>query len=140
LSFVLGASVALAWCFEDKQTAEIMAVLDRVAVEGASAPQFWPLEVLNALLAAQRRRRLDAAGRREVLALLYRLPIAIDPDTATHVWSATQAIAESHDLAAYDAAYLELAMRLGLPLATLDRKLATAAGKVGVPLLLSEVP
>jgi len=140
LSFVLGASVALAWCFEDKQTAEIMAVLDRVAVEGASAPQLWPLEVLNALLAAQRRRRLDAAGRREVLALLYRLPIAIDPDTATHVWSATQAIAESHDLAAYDAAYLELAMRLGLPLATLDRKLATAAGKVGVPLLLSEVP
>ena len=140
MSFVLGASVALAWCFEDKQTAEIMAVLDRVAVEGASAPQLWPLEVLNALLAAQRRRRLDAAGRREVLALLYRLPIAIDPDTATHVWSATQAIAESHDLTAYDAAYLELAMRLGLPLATLDRKLATAAGKVGVPLLLSEVP
>ena len=140
MSLVLDSSVALGWCFEDQHTAAMKLVLQQVVEAGALAPQLWPLEVLNALLAAQRRRRLDAAGRREVLALLYRLPIAIDPDTATHVWSATQAIAESHDLAAYDAAYLELAMRLGLPLATLDRKLATAAGKVGVPLLLSEVP
>ena len=136
MSFVLDNSVALAWCFEDEQTPELMALLDRVAEQGAFAPQLWPLEALNGLLTAERRGRLDAAARRRLASLLHALPIRIDEETAAQVWSATQAIAEAHRLTAYDAAYLELALRLGTPLATQDRRLAAAAGGLGVPLLL----
>jgi predicted nucleic acid-binding protein len=135
VSLVIDASVALAWCFEDEQTPMLMALLDRVAAEGAVAPQLWPVEVLNGLLTAERRGRIGAAERREVLGLLHQLPIAVDGETAAQAWSATQAIADSEMLTAYDAAYLELAMRLGVPLATMDRLLAEAARKRGVPLL-----
>ncbi len=135
MSFVVDASIALAWCFEDEQTPAISALLDRVAIEGAFAPQLWPLEALNALLTAQRRGRITAADRRELLALLHGLPITIDAETATQVWSASQAIAETHGLTAYDASYLELAMRMGIPLATGDTALAAAARALSVPLL-----
>jgi predicted nucleic acid-binding protein len=137
LSLVVDASVALAWCFEDEQTPEIMALLDRVAAEGATAPQLWPLEALNALLTAQRRGRIGAAERRELLGLLHQLPIEIDGETAAQAWSAIQTIAETQGLTAYDAAYLELALRLGVPLATNDKALAAAARKLDVPLLLA---
>jgi predicted nucleic acid-binding protein len=136
LSLVIDASVTLAWCFEDEQTPQMMALLERIAAEGASAPQLWPLEALNALLTAQRRGRISAAERRELLALLHQLPIEIDGETAAQAWSAIQAIAETHGLTAYDAAYLELALRLGVPLATNDRPLAMAARSLDVPLLL----
>lgn len=135
MSFVVDASVTIAWCFEDQQTPQIMAVLDRVTAEGALVPQLWPLEVLNVLLTAQRRGRIDTAVRRELLASLHQLPIAIDGETADHAWSAIQAVAEAHGLTAYDAAYLELAMRRGLPLAANDRRLAAAAAAVSVPLI-----
>ena len=112
-----------------------MALLDRVVEQGAFAPQHWPLEAVNGLLVAQRRGRVDAAKRRNLISLLHALPIRIDGETATQVWSATQTIAGAHGLSAYDAAYLELALRLGTPLATNDRQLATAAKSLGVPLL-----
>ena len=113
-----------------------MNLLDRVVEQGATAPQLWPLEAINGLLAAQRRGRIDAATRRRLANLLHALPIRIDEQTASQVWSATQALAEAHGLSAYDAAYLELSLRLGAPLATNDRSLAAAAGNLGVPLLL----
>jgi predicted nucleic acid-binding protein len=135
VTFVVDASVTLAWCFEDEHTPELLALLSRVTVEGAVAPQLWPLEALNGLLSAQRRGRIDAAGRRELLAQLHQLPITIDPETAGQAWSAVQALAEANALTAYDAAYLELAARLGVPLATRDRLLVAAAERLGVPLL-----
>jgi predicted nucleic acid-binding protein len=136
VSFVLDASVALAWSFVEERTAPVMDLLDRVTREGAAAPQIWPLEVLNALLAAERRGRVTTAGRRERLGLLRGLRVAIDSETAAQVWSGIGSLAEAHGLTAYDAAYLELAIRLGTPLATSDKKLATAAATLKVPLLL----
>jgi predicted nucleic acid-binding protein len=135
VSFVIDNSIALAWCFEDEQTDAIMGLLDRLTETGASAPQLWPLEALNGLLTAERRGRIDTAVRRRLAGFLQALPIIIDDETASQVWSSTAYLAERHQLTAYDAAYLELALRLDLPLATSDSALMTAAEAAGVPLL-----
>jgi predicted nucleic acid-binding protein len=135
VSLVLDTSIALAWCFEDEQTPGKMELLDRVTEAGAVVPQLWPLEALNGLLAAQRRGRLDAALRKRLAGFLRGLPIAIDEDTTRQVWSATVGLAESYGLTVYDAAYLELAIRLGVPLASGDIALRAAADGAGVPLL-----
>ena len=135
MTFVVDSSLALAWCFEDEQTAPIMALLDRVAEAGAVAPQLWPYEVLNGLFMAERRRRLDRVRRRQLAELLRGLPIEIDAETAGQAWNASSAIAEKFRLTSYDAAYLELAQRRGLPLATLDQELRRASAEVGVDLL-----
>jgi predicted nucleic acid-binding protein len=136
MSFVLDNSVALSWCFEDEQTPEVMALLDRVAEDGASAPQLWPIEALNGLLTAERRGRITGAVRQRLAGFLQDLPITIDDETAGRAWFVTAQLAETHHLTAYDATYLELALRLGLPLATRDQALMAAAGRVGVALLV----
>ncbi len=135
MTFVVDSSVSLAWCFEDEQTAAVMELLDRVAETGAIAPQLWPLEVLNGLLMAERRGRLDAARRQRLGELLQSLPIVIDPETAGQAWSAVARLAEEFRLTAYDAAYLELARRRTLPLATLDLPLRAAGKTLGLTLL-----
>jgi predicted nucleic acid-binding protein len=135
VTFVVDNSVALAWCFEDEQTDPILALLSRVADEGAVAPQLWPVEALNGLLGAERRGRIDRASRRRLAGFLRQLPIAIDDETTDHVWTVTAELAETYGLTAYDAAYLELAMRQGVPLATRDAALIEAARRAGVPLL-----
>jgi predicted nucleic acid-binding protein len=132
MSFVLDASVALVWCFEAEQTAPVMALLDRLAEAGAVVPQLWPLEALNGLLIAERRGRIDTARRHRLAGFLQQLPVTIDDETTARLWGATAQLAERHRLTAYDAAYLELAMRLSLPLATLDRALIGAATAAGV--------
>ena len=136
MSFVLDNSVALAWCFEDEQTPPIMALLDRVVATGAMAPLLWPLEALNGLLVAERRRRLDAAKRAELACLLRALPITLDDETAEKSWEDTLRLAEAFRLSVYDATYLELAQRRRLPLASMDRALRTAATALGVEVLV----
>jgi predicted nucleic acid-binding protein len=135
VSFVLDNSVALAWCFEDEQTPAIMELLDRVAETGASAPLLWPLEALNGLFAAERRRRLDANKRAKLAAFLRDLPIALDSETAEQAWEETARLAERFNLTTYDAAYLELAQRRRLPLASLDQDLRDAAAAAGTEVL-----
>jgi len=135
MSFVVDNSIALAWCFEDEQTAGIMALLDRVTEAGAVAPQLWPVEALNGLLTAERRGRIDRGLRLRLAGFLRALPVRIDDETASRTWITTAPLAELHRLTAYDATYLELALRLGLPLATSDTALIAAAQTVGVPLL-----
>jgi predicted nucleic acid-binding protein len=135
LSLVIDNSVVLAWCFEDEQTAAIMALLDLVAEDGAMAPQLWPVEALNGLLTAERRGRIDADLHRRLAGFLADLPISIDDETASRTWTTTARLAELHGLTAYDATYLELALRLGLPLATRDTALIAAARTAGVALL-----
>lgn len=135
MTFVLHTSVTLAWCFQDEQTPETLALLDRVAETGAIAPLLWPLEALNGLLMAERRRRLTAQQRATLAALLHDLPITLDDETAARAWAETATLAERFALSLYDATYLELAHRRRLPLATLDRPLRTAAATLGLPLL-----
>ena len=136
MSFVLDNSVALAWCFEDEQTPAIMALLDRVVATGAMAPLLWPLEALNGLLVAERRRRLEPAKRAELAGLLRALPIMLDDETADKSWEDTLRLAERFTLSVYDATYLELAQRRRLPLASMDRALRNAAAALGVEVLL----
>lgn len=132
---VVDSSVTLTWCFEDEQTAASLALLEQVVEHGAVAPTVWPLEVLNALVMAERRKRVDAAQRQRLTGFLRDLPIALDAETAAQAWSATVQLAERHRLTVYDAAYLELAQRRGLPLASLDNELRAAAEAAGVALV-----
>jgi predicted nucleic acid-binding protein len=135
VSFVVDNSVALAWCFEDEHTPAVMDLLDRVAETGAAAPSLWPLEALNGLLMAERRRRLDARRRQRLAGFLRGLPITLDTETADQAWTAIARLAEHYRLTLYDAAYLELAQRRRVPLATLDKELMAAGKALGVTLL-----
>jgi predicted nucleic acid-binding protein len=135
VSLVIDNSVALAWCFEDEHTQPIMDLLDRVAQNGAVAPSLWPLEALNALLMAERRKRLDGKRRQRLAGFLRGLPVLLDTETADQAWTTTARLAERHRLTLYDAAYLELAQRRRLPLATLDEDLIAAGKALGMTLL-----
>jgi predicted nucleic acid-binding protein len=131
-ALVLDCSMTLAWILDDEQPELVANVLDRVVEEGALAPTLWPLEVGNALLVAERRGRLSVGNRVQALRDLSDLPIALDDETAGRAWRETMRLAETQNLTLYDAAYLELALRRGLALATLDKALRDAAGRVGV--------
>jgi predicted nucleic acid-binding protein len=135
MSLVLDGSVALASCFDDEWTPAVDATMDQVTERGAIVPGVWPLEVLNGLFVAERRQRIDRAGRKRMAEFLRGLPIEVDPDTAELAWTVAARHAEHYRLTLYDAAYLELALRLGLPLATLDRDLRRAGERAGVQLL-----
>lgn len=135
MTFVVDCSVSLAWCFEDEQDAASIAVLRRAAAEGAFVPEFWPLEAVNTLLRAERRGRITREKRDVFTRQLRALPLVIDTETHTQAWDATAALAARHGLTAYDAAYLELAARKRLPLASRDAALAAAAREAGVTLL-----
>lgn len=135
MSFVLDSSVSLAWCFEDERTDATDALLERVATSGAAAPSLWPLEVLNVLVMAERRNRIDPDRRQRLAGFLRDLPVTIDDETVSHAWVVAAQLATRFRLSVYDATYLELAHRLSVPLATLDRDLRAAAGALGVRLL-----
>jgi predicted nucleic acid-binding protein len=135
MSLVLDSSATLAWIFADETTAAIRVLFDRVADTGAFVPALWRLEVANSLTVAVRRKRIDADFRRAALADLSLLDITTDPQTVSHAWGETLGLADRFRLTLYDAAYLELAQRRRLPLATLDKDLRVAAVALGVVLL-----
>ena len=135
MSCVIDASVALSWFLEDERSDERDALLDQVAISGATVPGLWRLEVANALLMAFRRKRVTAAFRDQAIQRLGRLPITIDADTNARAWTNTLPLAEQTGLSVYDASYLELAIRLGVALASADRKLCEAATLAGVALI-----
>jgi predicted nucleic acid-binding protein len=135
VTFVIDASVAISWLFEDEQTPLCMNLLQQVSWTGAVVPSLWPLEIANALQNGIKRKRIDAAYRDSTIKRLLRLPIEIDPDTSEYAWTTTLQLADTHQITVYDASYLELALRRGLPLATRDDKLTAAAGTAGAILL-----
>ena len=132
MSIVLDASISLAWLFDDEVTPEIDEIFDAIAISGAVVPGLWRLEVANGLKMAARRGRMTLDYRGASLARLSDLPIEIDAETNSHAWQATLHLADRYELTPYDAAYLELAQRRRLPLATLDGRLARAAVDAGV--------
>jgi predicted nucleic acid-binding protein len=135
VSLVLDSSATLAWIYGDETTQPIRRLFDLVADEGAVVPSLWRLEVANSLTVAVHRGRIDAGFRRAALGDLRLLDIATDQHTDLHAWSETLDVADRFQLTVYDAAYLELAQRRGLPLATLDEELCTAAAALGLRLL-----
>lgn len=137
MNFVLDASVAVAWALEDEGGDWAMDVLESLRTSEAVVAHHWTLEVSNALLAAEHRRRIDGAGVTRFFNLLLVLPIAVDPVARSTAFAETQRLARAHALSTYDAAYLELALRRGVPLATLDAPLRAAADAEGVQIYLS---
>ena len=133
--FVLDGSVTMAWCFDDEATPYTDGVRDGLADKQAVVPSIWPLEAANATIMGERRGRLDGARSSRFLVLLQALPIVVDEETSSRAFSDIVHLARTYQLSAYDAAYLELAIRRGLPLACLDGKLKAAATAAGVVLI-----
>jgi len=132
-AFVLDCSIAVAWFFQDEADPYADAIASRFPNAEAVVPSIWPLEVANALLMGERRKRSTPADTVQWLSSLNSLPITIEDQPANRAWSDVLNLARAHNLSAYDASYLELALRCALPLATLDDKLKVASAAVGVP-------
>lgn len=128
MNFVMDASVILAWILPDEVNERADAIVGSLTTASAVAPFIWPMEIRNALLVAERRKRIDTATTEELLTILGSRKITIDGGTDL---GAALAFARTHRLTIYDAAYLELATRRRLPLATLDARLAAAAAAEG---------
>ena len=132
MAFVLDCSVTMAWIFQDEATEATDRLRDALLDTRAFVPALWPIETANALLAATRRGRVAQDEWPGIRAHLDALPIEVDPVSASRTWSATLDLADAHALSVYDAMYLELAVRMQMPLATLDRALLGAARSAGV--------
>ena len=136
IELVLDGSITLSW-FMPGERADENEEVRRLIEDGAGAgvPSIWALEVVNALLVAERRKRISRADSAAAWAALQKMPIEIDSETGLRAGSDILSLARQQKLSAYDAAYLELAMRLGVPLASLDVLLRAAAQALGIPLL-----
>lgn len=135
MSLVLDASVTIAWLYSERTTPAIDLIFNRIEVASAWVPNLWKLEVANVLLMGIRRKRHDQGFRDAALVDLGDLPIQVDRDTDAFAWNITARLADRHNLSLYDAAYLELAMRREIPLASLDGDLRKAGKSVGLELL-----
>ena len=131
-SFVIDNSVVMSWCFKDETSEYTDAVLNRLEYSTAFVPSIWPLEVGNVLLVAERNKRLRQADSIRFIALLSELPIIVEPESPDRMMNEIVSIARAYDLSTYDASYLDLAMRKGIPIATLDKGLLRAAKKSNV--------
>jgi predicted nucleic acid-binding protein len=132
VTLVVDASMAVAWILEDEQSSGTDDVMRRVSVNGGCVPSLWKLEVANVVRAAVRAKRCSEEYAVSALKRLGKLQIVVDAETDLHAWGPTRELANVHTLSVYDAAYLELAMRRRLSLATCDGALAKAARRAGV--------
>jgi len=133
--FVLDCSVATAWLFDDEASPATDALMDRLRHGRAYVPELWYLELGNVLVQAERRGRMTASQIGVRIERLSQLPIIPDHETHIHAFHDIINLARAETLTTYDAAYLELGMRLGLPLASMDKALLRAAKRVGLPTL-----
>lgn len=133
--FVLDCSIAASWCFENEATPSIDALLERVRDEGAFVPALWHWEIANVLTMAVRRGRIGAGDASARLSLMATLPITTDMESVARAGRESLLLAHTHNLTVYDAAYLELAIRLGLPLATKDAALLQSIAATGIKAL-----
>lgn len=133
---VMDCSVTMAWCFENEATPLTENLLDNLHQISIAVPLIWSLEVINVLLMAERTKRINSIKAIEFIDFLNTLSIEQEPSTTTSLFSTTIfEIAKESKLSAYDAAYLELAMRQDVPLCTFDKALKTAAKKFNVTIL-----
>jgi predicted nucleic acid-binding protein len=135
VNLVLDSAATLAWIYSEETTDAIRRIFASVAEEGAVVPALWSLEVANSLTIAVRRGRIRADFRQAALSDLARLAIITDHDTELYAWTETLGLADRFQLTLYDAVYLELAGRRGIPLATLDHDLRDAAIAFGIRVL-----
>lgn len=134
-AFIADASLALAWCFLDEATVATRNLFNQAAEQSILVPNLWQLEIANALLVAERKGRIEITKSREFLELLASLEITVDDQSSSRAFEYLLPLSRLHGLTAYDATYLDLALRTKLPLATLDEPLRKGAKKTGVTLL-----
>ena len=134
-NFVVDNSVVMTWCFSDETNKYSDAILDSLNKSTAFLPSIWPLEVGNVLLVAERRKRLSEADSTRFIALIAELPIVIEQEQPERMMKDILALARKHKISTYDATYLDLAMRKGLPIASLDKDLRKAARRSRVAIL-----
>lgn len=135
MRFVLDNSVSMRWFFGDGKPQELAyagKVLDAMREATAIVPMTWGLEVANVITKAEEKALVTEARSGAFLEMLGDIDIEVDSATFAHALSDTLQLARRYKLSAYDASYLELALRLGLQLATLDEDLQKAAKKAGV--------
>jgi predicted nucleic acid-binding protein len=132
--FVIDNSIVMSWCFEDEENSYAEAVLESLETGRAFVPAIWPLEVGNVLLVAERKKRLSHASTVRFLDLLNGLPISVEQEPPDRMLKEILSLAREHELSTYDASYLDLAIRLDLPISTQDMSLVNAAGKCGAPI------
>jgi predicted nucleic acid-binding protein len=135
LTLVLDASLALSWVLPGEETERTDRLHARVKADGAVASHVWRLEVTNILLQSERTKRIGPAETGRLMAIMEALPVAIDTTGLDQVFGRTVELARAHGLTTYDASYLELAIRSGLPLASNDTPLRDAAREIGVEVL-----
>lgn len=133
MTLVIDASLALAFVLDDEATEETDTILESFG-DGAVAvaPTLWQWEVANSLLHIEKRKRISRDDRARHLSSLGALPIRLDSKSASEAWTGALQLADRHAITVYDAAYLELARRLGLPLGSLDEKLRAGARAEGI--------
>lgn len=135
MSLVLDASIALAWALPDEDSVLAQDVFELIESHGGWVPGIWRLEVANGLQQGVRRRRIDKDLRDRAVADFSELPILVDAETDRRAWNETLALADRFGLTLYDACYLELALRRGLPLATFDNNLRRVSAEAGIEVL-----
>ena len=133
--FVIDNSVVMTWCFKDEDIQYTDFILNKLEHTTAFVPSIWPLEVTNVLLVAERKKRIGEADSTRFIALITELPIIVDQESPERMIKEIFALAREHNLSSYDASYLDLAMRKGLPIATLDKNLLAAAKRSKVTIL-----
>jgi len=133
--FVLDCSVSIAWVMKDEENTISNTILQKLSTESAIVPSIWKLEIGNVLLSCQRNNRISKEHRLRALYIYDELPIATDTFTGKYAWQETIELADRYSLSLYDACYLELAMRLKLPLATFDKQLKKACDTARVKII-----
>jgi len=131
--FVVDNSVVMSWCFEDERNSYCDAVLESLADGEAFVPGMWPLEVGNVLLVAERKKRFTEASVVRFLELVSGLPLTVEQETPERMLKEIVSIAREQGISTYDASYIDLAMRLGLPMSTLDASMRKAARRLEIP-------
>jgi predicted nucleic acid-binding protein len=134
-SFVIDNSVVMSWCFKDQANPYADSILAKLTEAVAYVPSVWSLEVVNVLLAAERKKCISEADSVHFISLLSQLPIVVEYESPEKAMKDLLGLARTQSLSSYNASYLDLAMRKGLPLATLDEKLRNAAKSTKVALL-----
>ena len=135
MTIVVDASLIIAWLLREERSAEAASVAHLIVEEGAWVPQLFPLEIANVLVQAVWRKRIAAAYADEQLRRLEDISLSTDTETSDHAWDETYRLAMDEGLTAYDATYLELALRRDATLATLDTDLADAARRHGLTVI-----
>ena len=138
-NFVIDNSVVMTWCFKDETSQYSDSILDKLEISTAIVPSIWPLEIGNVLLVAEHRKRLSEADSARFIALLSELPIMVEQESPDRMMREIHALAREHQLSTYDASYLDLAMRRGLPIASLDNNLIKAAKRIQIPMIAEEL-